>query len=47
MNGVLQIQVCGDNGEVIGIMIEIVAGCGLGRSPVAAAVVRNDAKTSV
>ena len=43
MNGVLQIEMGRQGREVVGIVIHVMAVAGLGRSAVAAAVMRDDA----
>jgi hypothetical protein len=43
VNGVVEIQVCRHRGEIVGVVIHIVAVAGLGGSPVAAPVVGDDA----
>src|SRR5919106_6712801 len=45
MNGILQIQMCGQSCQVVGIMVHVVAFAGLGRAAMTAPVVGDHTKT--
>jgi hypothetical protein len=42
VDGVMEVEVCGERGEVIGVVIHVVAVAGLGGAAVAAPVVGDD-----
>src|ERR1700704_2554030 len=47
VDGVLQIKMCGDCREIVGVVIHIVTVGRLRRTPVTAAVMRDDAKAII